>query len=995
MKKILCWIIAFLLISSVSAFQPKDRYVKLIDNTGNCYTMCYTIYEVTAYDRELTISPDFDFKTGYDQNKREWTDIPELREIEYFWLSTENYKTMTGKDDVREKENPFNGPITLKEGESIRVKISGIKEPSASIDNIFNLKLNSNILKMELFDKTYSYDEWVWWSATQGSMLETKYYEDFETSSTNWTVVNFSIGMTGNWTRSSEGGNYVMNQSNVTTTGTPEFVLNFTKAIIPYAANITVKVLKSDFRDNQGFSGIQFNTSKRGLNYACTYTMGNISNEQYVDWKIPIENYVHTFDINSSQWYWLKAEIIGNDIKLYTSNNGNNFQLQATTTISDDCKGSVGLMHVYGLSPTIFDNFEMITQTFTDAYFINASYYTDVNETAITPFCLYTNWTGSSATLVWNGTPYNATILTNASGHSNFSVNVTVPLVDANTTATFYWNYTVPNMTWTNKSVITQNVKMSYYIKLDENRLNSSYMETEIFKAYFNLTNFSNNAIITPSFVADATAYLASFNQSVSNYLQQYNGSIKTPNATSTSFNLAGIINVSFGGKSIIRTSNKTILIAKADIFLCTDSQNTTTARFFIYDEDALTPLNTSNFEGIFKIWSISNPTGAITINFTSAGETNYSFCLQYNNTIYSDIYIKYGARFTHRYYLINESLSNVAKNFSLYNFIPIESATSTTTSSTYPATTSTTTTVVNITDAGGNYTSTSTSTTGGYTVNATTPITQALSISGLKITARNAANYNYKTNIIGKLQRWYVGENVWRTVQMDKSGDYGLLYYDIKEKDIDYRFIFVNEDDCILKTTSNLKFVCTNLICDVTYLLGDCSSTLSDNFSVTVTYSNETGNITTSWDDPAGGTTVVHTTTTRETLTGTMTICDTTISGASGAYSCGITGYTGTFMTSVTSTTNGVTNNKITVYTESAGTKIMNLISSGEGALWSFGIMLTVAMFGVFSPVGAVITCIIGLIMLFYLGLFSPITMSLTIVAAVLGIVIGLLVKT
>ena len=51
---------------------------------------------------------------------------------------------------------------------------------------------------------------------------------------------------------------------------------------------------------------------------------------------------------------------------------------------------------------------------------------------------------------------------------------------------------------------------------------------------------------------------------------------------------------------------------------------------------------------------------------------------------------------------------------------------------------------------------------------------------------------------------------------------------------------------------------------------------------------------------------------------------------------------------------------------------------------------MLTVIMFGTFSPFGAILSGITGLVFLFYLGLLNPFTIPFIIVAIAMGIVIG-----
>ena len=75
--------------------------------------------------------------------------------------------------------------------------------------------------------------------------------------------------------------------------------------------------------------------------------------------------------------------------------------------------------------------------------------------------------------------------------------------------------------------------------------------------------------------------------------------------------------------------------------------------------------------------------------------------------------------------------------------------------------------------------------------------------------------------------------------------------------------------------------------------------------------------------------------------------------------------------------------------------TSLHNIVGTAESVLWTFGILLIVIMFGMFSPVGAVISGVIGLIFIYYLGIFSAITVPFLIVAILLGVIIGIKVRS
>jgi len=50
--------------------------------------------------------------------------------------------------------------------------------------------------------------------------------------------------------------------------------------------------------------------------------------------------------------------------------------------------------------------------------------------------------------------------------------------------------------------------------------------------------------------------------------------------------------------------------------------------------------------------------------------------------------------------------------------------------------------------------------------------------------------------------------------------------------------------------------------------------------------------------------------------------------------------------------------------------------------------------MAGIFSPVGAIVMMVFGLVVIYLLGLFTPLTLTFVVVAGIFGIVIGLVVR-
>lgn len=358
---------------------------------------------------------------------------------------------------------------------------------------------------------------------------------------------------------------------------------------------------------------------------------------------------------------------------------------------------------------------------------------------------------------------------------------------------------------------------------------------------------------------------------------------------------------------------------------------------FTIYDEDNTTnTLTTSvDIDGNITI-------GSTTFNITQAlaGEDSYLLCSTNNTgTAALQAYIKYyGNDVTTRYYVINDSLSLGTENvYSLYR--------------------------INDTDDS----------------------------SVLKLTVRRVSNYNYYPNIITKLQRYYVGESVYKTVQMDKTDDYGLVTFNVYERTTDYRLLFLTEANELLATTTNLKFVCVDSLCELTYLINDLT-TPDDftDFTINSTYNATTGIITINWSDPLGGTHTVDNAFTRHTITGTMRICNSTQIGSTGGVTCNVSGYNGAVLVTAYTTTQ----NLIHRWVDLDSTALYDVLDADDAAVLTLIIFVTTIGLGAASPVATLIAGTLGLVIIRFMGIFTPITVGAIILAIVGGLAIAFGVK-
>jgi len=410
----------------------------------------------------------------------------------------------------------------------------------------------------------------------------------------------------------------------------------------------------------------------------------------------------------------------------------------------------------------------------------------------------------------------------------------------------------------------------------------------------------------------------------------------------STHFNKADVFTLELwvgdGDVNSTHTNHSTSTIGITECSL--SDEETLSLMFYDEDEPANTINVTAEMEGTFESDGIE--TTLFSYNWTD--NYSYSLCLYPAfETIYADIYIKHKGpgNVTNRYYIFNGSFTNVSQTINLYNFE---------------------------TDS---------------------------SLKDLKITVRDKTTYQYAQDVVGKLQRKYLGIGEWKTVQMAKTDDFGTLLYKIVETDNDYKLIFEDTANNIIFTTESSRFLCTTDICNVEYLIPITNYAFIPNtLTIYFTYNNETGNITTYWSDPSGDTTIVETIVTKETFTGTVDLCAINTSSSSGNHTCNIAGHTGSIYIRAGGFINGVKVLEATTWISAIPSNLMILIGPLEGALWAFMLILTITMAGIYSPVTGLIMMIFGLLVVAFLGIFSPITIPLVIIVGVMSALIGFKIK-
>lgn len=311
--------------------------------------------------------------------------------------------------------------------------------------------------------------------------------------------------------------------------------------------------------------------------------------------------------------------------------------------------------------------FRLVSQYETFPYETNTSNYTAFLETN---FHLLTNITGK---LIWNGTDQGTIQYRTVNAtHTILTQNVTLPLLTTNATLLNHsWNMTA---TYTNATTFTnltanqtQTAIFAYYLaanSLSESSINP--VEGDSLGIFFNITNILQLATISANATYNGTN--VSQMSSVFYGYGKFNVTITVPNISGT--NATAIINatgwVTFGSRMrTLQSEDDTITVHKIILTNCSTITNTLTMNFFLKDEETDATVNGT----IEMTHNVSNGAVVRSYYFTFSNVTNATVCLNpafATFNLYSIVQY-YAPSYTTRFYFLNQSISNVVSNISLY----------------------------------------------------------------------------------------------------------------------------------------------------------------------------------------------------------------------------------------------------------------------------------------------------------------------------------------
>lgn len=394
---------------------------------------------------------------------------------------------------------------------------------------------------------------------------------------------------------------------------------------------------------------------------------------------------------------------------------------------------------------------------------------------------------------------------------------------------------------------------------------------------------------------------------------------------------------------TLFTTTNFSQTASRVRLLVCSLNEEMRVLNISIFDENNPTNYLEADINAVFTSWT--NDSGN-TLNFTFVlkGDTNYSICLAPNTSITTNTYFQYNTSggFAQRWFLTNARLNQNTSLLYLYDF----------------------------------------SSTSG--------------ISTLKGTLKDNT-YAFFPLVVTKLQRFYTAENVWRTIQMDRSDDFGLVLFNIIETSTDYRIIF-EQNGAELSRTNPSKFKCTSGLCDLTYIVNVIGSNSVASPKFRTGFDNRTRIYQLNFTDTTGLTSSARLKVTKETRGQIITICDQTLTASDGTINCNLTGYDGNIIARVYSSASPETaklTEYISIVVGALFQRANTYITNNELTFWGAAISVTLTVAGaIFNPIAGIIMYIVSLIGIYAFGIINFVTVTFITLMACLAVVVSILIN-
>ena len=217
-------------------------------------------------------------------------------------------------------------------------------------------------------------------------------------------------------------------------------------------------------------------------------------------------------------------------------------------------------------------------------------------------------------------------------------------------------------------------------------------------------------------------------------------------------------------------------------------------------------------------------------------------------------------------------------------------------------------------------------------------------------------------------LLRWYPSINSYKVVEMSKTDQNGQAPIHVHTEDVDYRLAVYELNGTLINLQSPVRMLCLVNPCSYDISLQDTGNDYFYVYNIqsNLSWNNDTKTFTYIWNDPSQYVSMMSLIITKENGFSSSLLCNTSSTGYIGVLDCYIGGETGLIKASVYKTASPET------IFEELIIRIGTIIPNQVGLFFSFVLGLVGALIGIFSPVGAILFMLVGLLFSLFIGSIS-----------------------
>jgi len=237
-------------------------------------------------------------------------------------------------------------------------------------------------------------------------------------------------------------------------------------------------------------------------------------------------------------------------------------------------------------------------------------------------------------------------------------------------------------------------------------------------------------------------------------------------------------------------------------------------------------------------------------------------------------------------------------------------------------------------------------------------------------------------------LLRWYPDLDEYKVVEMAKTDEDGKTVMKVKVEDVDYRVGVYEVNGSLIRLADPVRMACLVNPCTYTLkIVQDEEDYFSENdIESSLTFDTPNNRFVYIWNDPNQGTSSMRLEVYKDVGYQQILICNDSASGYTGVLTCGISNYTGNFYAQAYRTAFPENVFATLYYTLRTG------IESTFGLFAAFIFAIFAGLIGIFSPIGAIVMLLIGLIPVVIFGTINvAIFMGIVVLG---GIIIHFLMK-